>query len=139
MGLDAFGELNWWAVMVATSAYYAIGGPWFSPAMFGKSWMELMGWEPGQDPGIKLYVTPIITCFIATVVTALLVVATGTDTGAEAITLGLLTSVGLVGSALFVTGYFDSHKNKPLVWFGIAAGYQVVGLLVATVITALWR
>ena len=139
MSLDVFGELNWWAVLLATSVYFAIGAPWYSPVMFGKAWAEAMAWEPDQDFGMKIYVTPFITCFIATLATAVLVVVTGTDTVSEAIILGLFTSVGLAGSVLFVTGYFDANKRKPLVWFGIAAGYQVVGLLAATLITALWR
>lgn len=139
MTLDVFGELNWWAILLATSVYFAIGGPWYSPVMFGKAWAEAMAWESDQDFGMKIYVTPFITCSIATVATAALVVATGTDTVNEAVTLGLFTSVGLVGPVLLVTGYFDSNKRRPLAWFGIAAGYQMVGLLAATLITALWR
>lgn len=139
MSLDVFGELNWFAVLVATSVYFAIGGPWYSPLMFGNAWKELMAWDPDQDFGNKFYVTPFITCFVATVAISVLVVATGTDTVAEAVALGLFTGIGLAGSVLFVTGYFDSNKKKPLLWFGIAAGYHAVGLMAATLITALWR
>jgi uncharacterized membrane protein len=49
-----------------------------------------------------------------------------------------VVGVGLVASALFVTGFFDPRKPKPQTWIAITAGYHVVGLLVAAVILALW-
>ena len=35
--------LNWWAILVATVAAFALGGLWYGP-LFGKPWM---GFEPG--------------------------------------------------------------------------------------------
>jgi hypothetical protein len=75
---------------------------------------------------------------LSTVATAMLAVATGTDTVGEAIVLGLVVGIGLAAAVAFVGGVFDPHKPQPLVWFAIFSGYQVVGLLIVATIVALW-
>jgi hypothetical protein len=140
MTLGSMGDLNWLAVILATVAYFALGALWFMPAIFGKAWMRSIGWEPdpGQRPGAEYYVGPFVTCLIASIATGLLVAATATDTVAEGMVLGLVTGVGLVGSALFVTGYFDPKKPQPMTWFAISGGYHLAGLIVASVILSVW-
>lgn len=98
-----------------------------------------MGRRPDEGPGPSYYIGPFITCLVATIATAMLAVATGSDTVAEGISLGLVTGVGLVGSALFVTGFFDPKKPQPMVWFAVTGSYHLVGLLVASVIVSVWK
>lgn len=140
MGFAVLGDLNWLAVLVAAVVYFALGGLWFTPAVFGNTWAKSMGWDSAgeQKPGPELYIGPAITCLVATIAVAMLAAATQTNTFAEGIVLGLVTGVGLVGAALFVTGYFDPKKPQPMVWFAISGGYHLVGLLLASVILALW-
>jgi uncharacterized protein DUF1761 len=135
------GDLYWPAVLVATIAYFAVGGLWFSPPVFGKVWVKALGWEerPEEGPGPSYYIGPFITCLVATIATAMLAGASGSDTVAEGIALGLVTGVGLVGSALFVTGFFDPKKPQPMVWFAVTGSYHLVGLLVASVIVSIWK
>jgi hypothetical protein len=64
--------------------------------------------------------------------------ASRTDTFGEGIVLGLVTGVGIAGAVLFVTGIFDPKKPEPMTWFGITAGYHLVGLLIASVIVSVW-
>lgn len=140
MTLGSAGDLNWLAVIVATVAYFALGAVWFARAMFGKAWMRSLGWEPRPDerPGPEYFVGPFVTCLIASIATGLLAAATDTDTVAEGLVLGLITGVGLAGSALFVTGYFDPKKPQPMTWFAITGGYHLVGLLIASLIISVW-
>lgn len=141
MDLAGIGDLNWIAILVATIAYFGLGGLWFMPWAFGDIWTESMGWDASeeQSPGPEVYIGPLVTCLIATVTVAVLAHATGADSLGDGIALGLLTGVGIAGAVLFVTGYFDPKKPKPLVWFGVSAGYHVVGLLIAASIIAVWR
>jgi hypothetical protein len=141
MSLSSLGDLNWLAVIVAAVVYFAVGGLWFTPATFGKAWMRSMGWEPRPDerPGPEYYIGPFITCLIASVAVGMLAFVTATDTVAEGLTLGFVTGLGLVGSALFVTGYFDPKKPDPMTWVAITGGYHLVGLLIASVILAVWK
>jgi hypothetical protein len=140
MSLDLLGELNWLAVIVAAIAFFALGAVWYAPPVFGRAWQHAAGAQvpEGTRPGIAYYVGPLATCLLSTVATALLAVATGTDTVGEAIVLGLVVGVGVAAAVAFVGGVFDPHKPQPLVWFVIFGGYQVVGLLIVATIVALW-
>ncbi|MGQ0839864.1 DUF1761 domain-containing protein [Actinokineospora sp.] len=140
MSLSVLADLNWLAVLVAAVAFFALGGLWYSNALFGKAWTEAVGWEPveGEKPPVTLYLMPLITCIVSAVAIAVLARATGTDSLAEAIVLGLVTGVGLAAMALLVTGFFDPRKPKPMVWVAITSGYHVVGFVIVAVIVALW-
>jgi len=140
MEIDVMSELNWLAVIVAGLAYFAFGAVWFSTATFGRAWQRSMGWEMSreQSPGAALYVGPLITCLVSALAVAMVAHATGSDSFGEGIVLGLVTGVGIAGAVLFVTGVFDPKKPEPMTWFGITAGYHLVGLLIASVIVSLW-
>jgi Protein of unknown function (DUF1761) len=140
MSLDILGELNWLAVIVAAVAFFALGAVWYAPAVFGRAWQHASGVEvpEGTRPGIAFYVGPLATCFLSTVATAMLALATGTDTVGEAIVLALVVGIGYAAAVAFVGGIFDPHKPQPLLWFAIFSGYQVVGLLIVATIVALW-
>lgn len=135
------GELNWPAVAVAALAYFVLGGLWFLPRVFGDVWTHSLGWKPAEDeqPGPELYIGPLVTCVIATVAVALLASAAGAETLVDGVVLGLIAGLGIAGTALFVTGYFDPKKPRPMTWFVVTAGYHLVGLMMAAVIVSVWR
>jgi hypothetical protein len=33
--------INWWAILIATVSNFIVGGMWYSPALFIKSWLEM--------------------------------------------------------------------------------------------------
>ncbi len=140
MSFDVLGELNWLAVIVATIVFFGLGALWYANAVFGKAWQRAGGFEipADQRPGAAYFIGPFITCLVATIALAMLAKATGTDTVGEGIVLGLVASIGLAGSALAVNGLFDPTKTNAGVWVTINVGYQVVGLLIASVILAVW-
>jgi hypothetical protein len=140
MSFRLLGDLNWLAVLVATLAYFGLGGVWFIPRVFGDVWTRSMGWEPAEDeqPGPAVYLGPLVTCLVATVTVAMLAQATGADSFGDGVVLGLAAGVGIAGAVLFVTGYFDPKKPRPMAWFGVTAGYHLVGLLLAAVIVSVW-
>lgn len=45
MTLDALGQINWLAVIVATIVYFALGALWYSPVAFGKPWQLVSAWR----------------------------------------------------------------------------------------------
>jgi hypothetical protein len=140
MKLDVLGDLNWFAVIVAGLAYYALGAVWFTPATFGRAWQRSMGWEMSaeQRPGAAFYIGPLITCLIGAIAVGMLAEATGSNTFGEGIVLGLVAGLGIAGTVLFVTGVFDPKKPEPMTWVAIAGGYHLVGLLIAPVIVSVW-
>jgi hypothetical protein len=140
MSLDTLSELNWIAVIIGTIAFFALGAVWYAPQVFGRAWQRASGIEiaEGQRPGVAFYVGPLATCFLSTVATAMLALATGTDTFGEAVVLGLVAGIGYAAAVAFVGGIFDPHKSQPQVWFAIFGGYQLVGLIIVATIVALW-
>jgi hypothetical protein len=140
MSLSVLGDLNWLAVVVAAIAYFALGGLWFMPRVFGNIWMRSIGWEPTEEdrPGAAVYLGPLLTCLIAAIAVAMLAEATGSDTFVEGVVLGLVAGIGVAGAVLAVTAYFDPKSPKPWNTFGVHAGYHLVGILITAVIVSVW-
>jgi Protein of unknown function (DUF1761) len=140
MSFDVLDDLNWLAVVVAAAAYYVLAGPWFSDQLFGPVWRRSIGWEKqaGERLGPAYYVGPLITCLISVIAVAMLSEATGSDSFAEGLVLGLVVAVGVACAVLFVTGALDPQRPRPIVWFAITAGYHLIGLVIASLLIAVW-
>jgi hypothetical protein len=140
MSFDALGELNWLAVIVATVVYFALGAVWYAPPLFGNAWMKAAGIviPEGQRPSPAIYFTPLVAYFVAVITTAMLAEATGSESFAAGIVLGLVVGVGyaVVGTAVEAT-----FGNRPQngVWFLITASYNLIGLVISAVIVSVWR
>ena len=141
MTFSLLSDVNWLAVLVAAGAYFVLGAAWYMPKPMASAWTKSLGWEPGEEdtPSVSVYIAPLVTCLISSVAVAMLVVATGTDTAGEGLTLGLVAGVGIAAAILMVTGWFDPKKAQPLVWAAITAGYHTVGLVIVGLILAVWR
>jgi len=140
MSLGVLGDLNWLAVIVATIAYFALGGLWYMLRAFGNIWMRSIGWEPTEEdrPSAAVYLGPLITCLIVAIAVAMLAQASGSDTFAEGIVLGLVVGIGVAAATLAVTAYFDPKSPRPWTTFGVHAGYHLVGILISAVIVSVW-
>ena len=138
MSFDVLGDLNWLAVIGATVAYFALGGIWYAPAVFGNLWMRSAGIEAPEGTQASFYVIPALTCLLASIGVGMLAAATGTDTVSEGIVLGLVTGVGIAFSALFVTGFFDPQKPQAMTWVAVVGGYHIVGLVIVGIILSVW-
>ena len=142
MTLD-LGAINWLAVLVATLIYFALGAVWFAPATpIGKAWMEASGYQSpttGVASSNLFYIAPIIATSIASVATALLAQATGADTLADGVVLGLVVGIGYAATISLNVAAFEFSKPRQWTWGVIDASYHVVGLLIAAIVIALWR
>jgi hypothetical protein len=140
MSFDVLGDLNWLAVIVATVAYFALGGIWYAGPVFGKAWTRATGFDMGaQRPGPAIYAAPLATCFLSTMATGMLAEATGSTTFGDGIVLGLVVGVGYAVSLSALGVIFDPiRKPQPATFFVINGAYHLVGLLVAAVIVSAW-
>ena len=117
-----FGGLNWWAIIVATIAAFALGALWYGP-VFGKAWVAALGKtedeiQPSPEPFIVSAVAALVTCIV---VAALMqgLQMTGLITG---IVFGLITGVGFIATSMASDSAFCGWGWK--LW-GIQAGYRV--------------
>ncbi|ANZ42156.1 hypothetical protein BBK82_45715 [Lentzea guizhouensis] len=141
MSLSVLGDLNWLAVLVATLAYYGLGAIWYAESVFGRAWRRSLGWDltPPENTGHRVYTIPLATCFGATLATAVLGVATGTDNVLEGLLLGLVVGVGIAFPVMFVSGVFDTTKPAPKTFVAVGAGFHVIGLSLVGAILGQWR
>ena len=141
MTLDVAG-INWLAVVVAAAVYFVVGAAWFAPGVFGKPWMEAIGFDASKPrPQMKpvSYAGPAIFYLIAAAVTAILARATGADTVSEGVILGLMVGVGYALTVTATDAVFDPNKARPWNWFAISGAYHVVALVLVGMIIGAWQ
>ena len=134
-------DINYWAVLVAALASYLIGALWYSPLLFGKAWIELMGFtekdmQNAKKRGMaKNYGIMFVSTLVMSYVLAHFVDYTESTTaiaGAQAgfwIWLGFMATTAL-GSVLW--------ENKPIKLYLINVGHSLLGLLLMSGILAVW-
>jgi len=130
-----FAGLNWWAILVATAAAFALGYVWYGP-VFGKAWLAALG---KTEDEIQPSPTPFVVSFIAALATCIVVAAlmgglglTGIGNGAV---LGLLTGVAFIAASMASDTAFCGWGWK--LW-AIQAGYRVAYSIIMGAIIGVW-
>jgi hypothetical protein len=142
VNFDALGQLNWLAVIVGALIYFVLGALWYSPMVLGRQWQRSIGWDPERTPpqmSPTTYVVPGLAYLVMAIAVGLLAAATGTDTAAEGVILGLVLGIGLSLMHTLVDATFDPNKPQPWTWFAINGTYHALGLLIVAVIVAVWQ
>jgi len=134
----AFSTLNWWAIIVATIAAFALGGVWYSPLLFGKAWMKVTGLDEEKQKQAnmaKIFGGAFILTFIAAINLGMFLNDPKVDF-AFGIAAGAATGIGWVAPAFGVVYLFEQRPT--LQWF-INAAYWVVTFIVMGGIIGAWR
>lgn len=123
------------SIVAATVVSTAIGMLWYSPVLFGKKWMELVGMDPvsvspdarrnGQKAiALSLIATLATACILYVFIQNLFVVRmSGALLSAFLIWFGFMAPVGALD-------YIFTVKPKPWTLYGIHTGFQLVSILV---------
>ena len=136
MELDVLEDVSWLGIAAATVVYMVLGGLWYGP-LFGKSWMRATGFEmPEEQPGPEIYLVPAIAYFVASVVTAMLAAATGSDTVGEGLILGLLVGFGYAVTLSLVGAAFNPGMPEPRTLFLVTSSYNLVALTIAGILVS---
>lgn len=131
---------DWIAVVAAAVAAFALGGLWYSPLLFAKTWVPLA--HPGksmedlreQGAGWLGYGMAFATAAVAAATIGWFAEALGGGPSAG-IRTGVYAGVGFVATT-FATNYF--FAGKPAKLYAIDAGYQVSALVLAGIVYGLW-
>lgn len=130
-----FAGLNWWAILVATVAAFALGWLWYGP-LFGEAWLKAVGKtaeeiEPSPRPFVITFFTTLLTCIV------LAALMNGLDmmslTGG--IALGAMTGIGFIAASQASDTAFCGW-GMPL--FLILSGYRVVFNILMGAILGVW-
>ena len=137
-----FGEINWWAVLVAAFAVFMLGGLWYT-ALFGKLWVRLNGYSEEKVKEMQAKRPPPVffgimmgSYLLLAVVVALLMTDFHTNSAGQGAMLGFLLWLG-PAVAIGLTGFIAS--DKPFGVFLIDGSYQLIFLVMMGAILGGWR
>ncbi len=138
--IQFFSEVNYLAVFTAALAYFILGALWYS-VLFGKVWaqgIEEMGIKMSRpDKGgmgimmLKSFLANLLCAFALAWLIRL-------DAGykmSTGIKLGVVCAFLTLGSQMMVANW-QGTKTKVLV---IDAGYQILGIILTSVIISVWH
>ena len=127
--------LNWWAILVATVAAFALGGLWYGP-LFGKPWMAAIGKTAEELPTPPM---PFVISFFAALLTCLvmaaLMQALGIGTLGGGLLMGLAVGIGFIAAS---TASDAAHSGTGMQLWTITAGYRIVLSLIMGAILGAW-
>jgi hypothetical protein len=141
MDTEFFSHINWLAVLVAAAAYFMLGALWYSKALFGTKWAQLVKLDttnPDLKKGmgammVSTFVLTLIVCFALEILIVKLGFAQEISYG---IKLGLLTGLAFATTAVSINYVYE---NRPTNLYLINNGYHLVGHVIAASILVLWR
>ena len=134
--------INYFAVLLSALVSMGLGALWYSPLLFGKQWIALMGFTPekmeaakakgmGKSYSIAFVGSLVMACVLANFVSSMQITAVG-----AALQLGFLAWLGFVATVSLGQVLWEG-KSWKLYW--ILNTYQLVSLLISSVILTLWK
>ncbi len=138
--------LNYLAVLVSAVILWVLGAIWYSPALFAKPWMELLGIKKGEGKQSGL-ILGMVASFIGDLVLSFILAhiiiwanafgfATSAFGFANGGVLGVLLWIGFIAAPNLPQGIYE---RRPFKLFAINGGYWLVGLFIVGGLLAAWR
>ena len=133
-------HVNYLAILVCGVITFLLGGLWYSPLLFAKKWVALLGKTPEetqQASNPMMYVVAFIAGLITCYALANVVNFAGSSTLVDGALVGLMCWIGFAGA----TSY-NSQVNfvqRPRALWAIDSGYNLVSFIITGAILAVWR
>ena len=143
IGPNTFTGINPWAVLVAAIATMVVGFLWYSPILFARPWMRLMGYDPDDKAKLaemqkgagKLYGITFVATVVSAVVLAKIIDLTSVVSIPYGMKVGFGIWVGFIATTQLTGALFT---KQPMRLFLINTGYQLVCYMVMGAILAKW-
>jgi hypothetical protein len=139
--------INYWAVAVCTIINMILGGLWYSPILFGTTWVKLMGLDFDKmktDPNFeknaqKGYILSSICHLIMAIIMAHFIEYThASGSWFDGLKIGFCCWLGFTLTTMLPNHIF-SKNNFSWVLAAINIAYPMVGLSTAGAILAAWH
>ncbi len=130
--------LNWLAIIVAALANFMLGGLWYSPVLFGKTWQKennLSDEDLKKGNMAKIFGFAFLWSFVMAFNLGMFLNDSSTDLSFGAMA-GFLAGFGWVAAAIFIIGLFERKSNTYML---INAGYMIISFLLMGIIIGAWR
>ena len=131
--------INWLAVIATGIVSWVIGAVWYSPPVFGKKWMALLGMktEGGMPEGAgKALAGGLVLAIFTSFMLTLCVYGLGATTILDGVIVGLLVWLGFVLTHGITNVMFE---RRPPALFGINQAELAIAYVLMGIILAVWR
>ena len=135
--------VNYLAVLVSGVVIFMLGGLWYSPVLFAKPWIALMGRTEEELKARAaassmpvMYLTVFVCGLVTAAVLAVVIDRFGARSAGAGAMVGALCWLGFAATTSFGTNLFSFESRK--LWF-INSAYNLVSFIIAGVILAIWR
>ncbi|MBI2463547.1 DUF1761 domain-containing protein [Candidatus Peregrinibacteria bacterium] len=142
-----FNVLGVWIapILVSGIAAMILGGLWYSPLLFGKSWMKMLGMTEKdmgkmKNEAVKGYIIGFVAALVMAHVLAFVSLVFVNSGGVysrmlEEMEIGFLLWLGFIAPVI-LGGWL--WEGKPFKLFLINAGYYLISMLIMSSIFAAW-
>lgn len=129
--------INVWALVAATFAKFFFGWLWYSPILFGKPWMALVGCTPEEFKKNmpKAIVGDLLSTFIQAFVLVHAVYYAGAHNAAMGAGVGFFNWLGFVAVTTFGSTLYE---KRPFKLFLINNGFQAISIIGMGAILGVW-
>ncbi len=136
--------VNLWAVLVSALATMVVGFIWYSPLLFARRWMVLMGLDPDDKAKIAemqksagpSYALSLVASALAAAVLGKIIAIATIGTALYGMKAGLAVWLGFVTTVQLTNSLFS---RQPAKLYAINTGYQLVCFLAMGAIMGAWR
>jgi hypothetical protein len=135
--------INLWSVLVAAIATMVVGFLWYSPLLFARPWMVLMGYDPEDKTKLeemrkgagKMYALSFLASLVSALVLAKIILITTVSSALYGMKVGFAVWLGFVTTVQLTSVLF---AKQPVKLYLINTGYQLVCYLAMGAILAVW-
>ena len=132
-------EINYITVLVSAVIIFALGGLWYSPVLFAKQWVSVIGKteeDLKKEAKPTNYVVAFIQGFISSYILAIFISWAQAATLGSGAWVGFMCWFGFAGAPSLVHNIFGGRPSK--LWM-IDSGHTLVSFIVAGILLALWK
>lgn len=134
--MEAFGFINWIAVVVATLLGFGLGALWYNPKVFGGPWLAEVARPVDQLNPTEAMIVTFFTTLLGAIALAFFVVVIPMVGWLPGLKLGLFVGVFVVGATQISDG---AHQGRSWKVRMIDAGYRTVMFAIMGAVIAAWR
>jgi hypothetical protein len=131
-------KINYLAVLAAAISCFVLGGLWYSPLLFGKTWMRANGFSESDLATFskaRMFGWSFFFSLVMSLNLAMFLAAPGTNV-VWGMIAGALAGLGWVALSVAIIGVFE---NRSWSYIGINGGYMTVAFVVMGAILGAWR
>ena len=132
-------EINWLAVVLATASTLVIGSLWYTPKVFGNTWMKLARLDkknmadPAKAIGLTLVVT-LITAYVLAHVSYLSNAFFNNSFLQDSLTTAFWMWLGFTAARIIT---HDAFENRPWKLTAITIGHEFVTFMIMGLVIGL--